>query len=69
MRSSTARDDDTPLNGGSKSHSTSVSVPKGQPNARKQRGVRKPIAVQELVVSVEGDEGMSERKQKANSLT
>jgi hypothetical protein len=55
--SNTVRDDETPLNGGSKSHSASVSA-KGHFNARKQRGGgRKPAAVQEIVVSVEGDEG------------
>lgn len=55
--SNTVRDDETPLNGGSKSHSASVSASKGHLNARKQRGGRKPAAVQEIVVSIEGDEG------------
>jgi len=54
----TVRDDETPLNGGSKSHSASVSAPKGHLNARKQRGGgggggRKPA---ETVVPVECDE-------------
>jgi hypothetical protein len=52
--STAARDDEIPVNGGSKSHSASVSAAKGHP-ARKQRGGRK-LAVHDTA-SIEGDEG------------
>lgn len=57
VTSTAARDDELPVNDGLKSHSASVPVSKGNPG-RKQRGGRKPAAAQDLVISVEGDEGV-----------
>lgn len=47
--------DEPAINGGTKSHSASVPVSKGN-GGRKPRGARKPPAAVDLVISIEGDD-------------